>query len=107
MTQITEIIKKEVKETVYNFFAEECEVDLASLNDDTNIIKDIDGDSLMFLELIEIERRGERQGQAERRVDQINQLRQREARFTGQGQSSEAMMGILAFEQRQRGGDQQ
>ena len=54
MTQINEIIKKEVKETVYNFFAEECEVDLASLNDNTNIIKDIDGDSLMFLELIEI-----------------------------------------------------
>jgi len=54
MAQINDVIKKEVKETVYNFFAEECEVDIASLNDNTNIIKDIDGDSLMFLELIEI-----------------------------------------------------
>lgn len=54
MAQINDVIKKEVKETVYNFFAEECEVDVASLNDNTNIINDIDGDSLMFLELIEI-----------------------------------------------------
>jgi acyl carrier protein len=54
MAQINDIIKKEVKETVYNFFAEECEVDITSLNDNTNIINDIDGDSLMFLELIEI-----------------------------------------------------
>jgi acyl carrier protein len=44
----------EVKDTVYNFFIEECEVDPADLNDNTNIIRDIDGDSLMFLELIEI-----------------------------------------------------
>ena len=54
MAKITENTRKEVKEIVYNFFADECEVDLASINDETNIIKDIDGDSLMFLELIEI-----------------------------------------------------
>lgn len=54
MARITENTRKEVKEIVYIFFAEECEVDLASLNDTTNIIKDIDGDSLMFLELIEV-----------------------------------------------------
>ena len=39
---------------MYNFFADECEVDLSTINDNTNIIKDLDGDSLMFLELIEI-----------------------------------------------------
>ncbi len=54
MATITDITKKEVKEIVFNFFSEECEVDLSSLNENTNIIKDIDGDSLMFLELIEI-----------------------------------------------------
>jgi acyl carrier protein len=54
MAQVNDTIRKEVKDIVYNFFAEECEVDLTSLNDQTNIIKDIDGDSLMFLELIEI-----------------------------------------------------
>ncbi len=54
MATITENTKKEVKEIVYQFFAEECEVDLSEINNDTNIIKDLDGDSLMFLELIEI-----------------------------------------------------
>jgi len=54
MTAITDSIKQEVKEIVYNFFAEECEVDVSRIQDDTNIINDLDGDSLMFLELIEI-----------------------------------------------------
>ena len=54
MTKISEKIKEEVKEIVYSFFAEECEVDIAQINDNTNIIKDLDGDSLMFLELIEV-----------------------------------------------------
>jgi acyl carrier protein len=54
MAKITGNIENEVKEIVYKFFAEECEVDIASMNDSTNIIRDIDGDSLMFLELIEI-----------------------------------------------------
>lgn len=54
MAEITEQVKQEVREIVFNFFAEECEVDKNELNDQTNIIRDIDGDSLMFLELIEI-----------------------------------------------------
>ena len=39
---------------VFNFFAEECETELSELTDSTNIFTEIDGDSLMFLELIEI-----------------------------------------------------
>ncbi|MEI6456539.1 MAG: acyl carrier protein [bacterium] len=54
MAPITETTRKEVKEIVYNFFSEECEVDKTTINDQTNIIRDLDGDSLMFLELIEI-----------------------------------------------------
>ena len=54
MVEITELVKQEVREIVFDFFAEECEVDKNELNDQTNIIRDIDGDSLMFLELIEI-----------------------------------------------------
>ena len=54
MATIIESIRKEVKEIVYSFFAEECEVDIAQINDNTSIINDLDGDSLMFLELIEI-----------------------------------------------------
>lgn len=54
MGKITESTKAEVKEIVYNFFSEECEVDVSTIKDSTNIITDLEGDSLMFLELIEI-----------------------------------------------------
>jgi acyl carrier protein len=54
MAKITDNTVQEVREVVLEFFSEECEVDINDLNDDTHIISDIDGDSLMFLELIEI-----------------------------------------------------
>jgi acyl carrier protein len=54
MIEITETIKQEVKQIVYEFFAEQCETDIDKINDQTNIITDLEGDSLMFLELIEI-----------------------------------------------------
>ena len=54
MPEITEKIKEEVKQIVCQFFAEQCEVDISTINDQTNIISDLEGDSLMFLELIEI-----------------------------------------------------
>jgi acyl carrier protein len=54
MTVITDQIRNDVKETVYEFFADECEVGIDEINDQTNIISDLNGDSLMFLELIEI-----------------------------------------------------
>ena len=54
MAQITENTRNEVKEIVYTFFAEECEADRSTITDSTRIIQDLDGDSLMFLELIEI-----------------------------------------------------
>ena len=53
MALITENIKKEVKEIVYKFFSEECEVEVSEIHDNTKIIKELGGDSLMFLELIE------------------------------------------------------
>ncbi len=54
MAEVTQEMKEEAREIVYDFFAEECEVDKASINNDTNVIEDIEGDSLMFLELLEI-----------------------------------------------------
>jgi acyl carrier protein len=54
MVKINDNTRVEVTGVVYNFFADECEVDISTINDKTNIIKDLDGDSLMFLELIEI-----------------------------------------------------
>ena len=53
MKAITEEIKKEIKEMVYEFFAEECDAQVEDLNDETNILDDLEGDSLMFLELVE------------------------------------------------------
>jgi len=54
MAQITDKTKDEVKEVVFDFFAEECEMEIDEISEDSNIISDLDGDSLMFLELIEI-----------------------------------------------------
>lgn len=54
MAQITDQIKAEVKEIVIDFFAEECEVEKSEISNETHIFDDLDGDSLMFLELIEI-----------------------------------------------------
>jgi acyl carrier protein len=54
MVKITENTREEVKMIVYNFFSEECEVDINQITESTNIISDLEGDSLMFLELIEI-----------------------------------------------------
>jgi len=54
MATITEQIRHEVRNTVIEFFAEECEIDSSEITDETHIFQDLDGDSLMFLELIEI-----------------------------------------------------
>jgi len=54
MAQITDKTRDEVKEVVLDFFAEECEIDIDEISEDSSIISDLDGDSLMFLELIEI-----------------------------------------------------
>ncbi len=54
MAQITDNTRGEVKEIVLDFFAEECEIDVEEISEESNIISDLDGDSLMFLELIEV-----------------------------------------------------
>ncbi len=54
MATVTQEIKEEVRKIVLDFFSEECEVDKSELTDETNIFEDLDGDSLMFLELIDI-----------------------------------------------------
>ncbi len=46
--------REEVKETVIDFFADECDADRSKINEETNVIRDLEGDSLMFLELLEI-----------------------------------------------------
>ncbi|MDO5559028.1 MAG: acyl carrier protein [Oscillospiraceae bacterium] len=53
MNVITDEIKVELKDMIYDFFADECEVDIKDLKPETNIIEELDGDSLMVIELIE------------------------------------------------------
>ncbi len=54
MAEINKNTRKEVKKILIDFFAEECEVDKNTITEETDIFEDLEGDSLMFLELIEI-----------------------------------------------------
>ncbi|GAB6087317.1 acyl carrier protein [Alkaliphilus crotonatoxidans] len=54
MRELTAEIKEELKTLIYEFFAEECEVEQDELSLDTSIIDDLDGDSLLFVELVEL-----------------------------------------------------
>lgn len=47
----------EIRDIVYGYFAEECDIDRAKLTDSTNIIEELEGDSLMLLSLLEIFRK--------------------------------------------------
>lgn len=54
MAKIENSTRDEVRRMVYEFFSDECEVSIEHLNDSTNVIRDLEGDSLMFLELLEV-----------------------------------------------------
>lgn len=53
MAEITQDIAQEIRDMVFDFFARECDVDRADLSDSTRIIEELEGDSLMFLSLLE------------------------------------------------------
>jgi acyl carrier protein len=48
---------KEIKQVVYAYFADECDMEIGEINDETDIIEDLEGDSLMLLSLLEIFRK--------------------------------------------------
>ncbi len=52
--ELTEEIKAKLRDEVYNFIAEECEMEVSEINDELIIMEDLDGDSLMFVELVEM-----------------------------------------------------
>lgn len=54
MREITEEIKNEIKDMIFNYYAEECEIDISEISIDSNPQDDLGGDSLMFVELIEL-----------------------------------------------------
>ncbi len=55
--EINQETEKEVREMVYDYFAEECDIDISELSDETNIIEELEGDSLMLLSLLELVRK--------------------------------------------------
>ena len=54
MREITNEIKSEIKDMIFSYYAEECEVDKDSINEDPNLQDDLESDSLMLVELIEM-----------------------------------------------------
>lgn len=57
MAEITEQTIEEIRDLVHGFFAEECDVDRGDITDTTHIIEELEGDSLMFMALLEKVRR--------------------------------------------------
>jgi acyl carrier protein len=54
MREITDEIKNEIKDMIFDYYAEECEVDKSEITMETNPTEDLGSDSLMFVELIEM-----------------------------------------------------
>lgn len=53
MPEITKETETEIHQMVIDFFAEECDVEPDEISPDTNIIEELEGDSLMFMALLE------------------------------------------------------
>ncbi len=54
---IAEEMESEIRNVVYEYFSEECDVDIEELTDETDIIEELEGDSLMLLSLLELVRK--------------------------------------------------
>ena len=54
MKILTDEIRNEIEELVYDFLSEECEIEKSDIQDNFSLIDDLDGDSLMFVELVEL-----------------------------------------------------
>lgn len=54
MREITDEIKKEIEDLIFDYYAEECEVDRSEITMDTNPQEELGSDSLMFVELVEL-----------------------------------------------------
>ena len=54
MREITEEIRQEILDMVFDYYADECEVDRDEITMESNPQEDLGSDSLMFVELIEM-----------------------------------------------------
>ncbi len=57
MRQITSEMETEIRDMVFDYFSEECDIDKEELGDNTDIIEELEGDSLMLLSLLELVRK--------------------------------------------------
>jgi acyl carrier protein len=57
MRTIDQQTADEIRDLVVSYFAEECDIDRSRISDETNIISDLEGDSVMLLSLLEIVRK--------------------------------------------------
>ena len=57
MPEIDQNSRSEIRELVYDYFSEECDIAKEEIIDSTNIIEELEGDSLMLLSLLEIVRK--------------------------------------------------
>lgn len=57
MREIDQQAERDIRELVYDYFASECDIDRSRLSDETDIIEELEGDSLMLLSLLESVRR--------------------------------------------------
>lgn len=53
MREIDQQTERDIRDLVYEYFASECDIDRSRLTDDTDIIEELEGDSLMLLSLLE------------------------------------------------------
>jgi acyl carrier protein len=57
MQELDQKVVADIRSIVYSYFSEECDIPSEDLSDETNIITDLEGDSLMLLSLLEIFRK--------------------------------------------------
>jgi acyl carrier protein len=57
MREVDQSTIDEVRKIVYEYFSDECDVDISEISDETDVIGDLEGDSLMLLSLLEIFRK--------------------------------------------------
>ena len=50
-------IVHDISELVYHYFSQDCDIPVDQITDETNIIEDLEGDSLMLLALLEMVRK--------------------------------------------------
>lgn len=57
MMDIDKKTEQEIRDLIYEYFSEECDVDKEDITDNTDIIEELEGDSLMLLALLEMVRK--------------------------------------------------